>query len=96
MVDWETIEVPRGSFIGWGGKKQVGQQVVGRVLAYDIVGGTDYNGNTCPQIDVELTEAAESYNKALDRFDYTTGDFISVTGGSNDLKRALQVPTPNR
>jgi hypothetical protein len=63
MSDWETIEAPVGSFIGWGGTK--GQHVTGKVLDFTMDGGTDFGGNRCPQISIQLTEDAASFNKAI-------------------------------
>ena len=32
VTNWETVEVPRGAYLGWGTKK--GQHVTGKVLEY--------------------------------------------------------------
>jgi len=91
MTAWEEVEVPRGAYIGWG---KIGQTVVGKVLAYDAQGGEDFNGNTCPQVELELLEAADSYNKALERATYPAGDLVVVTAGLVSLKRAIRKADP--
>lgn len=86
-TQWETIDVPRGAYISWGEK--TGQHVTGSVLAIDPAGGTDFNGNTCPQVTLELTERAASINKAGERRDYEPGEFVVLNAGQVSLKRAL-------
>lgn len=85
---WETIEVPRGAYIGWGTRS--GQHVTGEVLDYDPTGGTDYNDDPCPQLEIELTERAASYNKAGDRTNYEPGELVVLTCGQVSLKRAVK------
>ena len=92
MTTWETIEVPRGAYIGWGGKK--GQHVTGKVLDFNAEGGTDFNGNVCPTATIELTEAAASFNKDGDRSDFAIGDLIQLNAGQVSLKRALRAADP--
>lgn len=93
MVAWEKVEVPpSGHFVGWG-KKQ-GQHVTGEVIEYDEQGGTDFGGRVCPQIEVELTERAASFNKAGDRSNFEPGERVVVTCGSYELKRAVPAADP--
>jgi hypothetical protein len=94
MTDWETIEVPRGAYIGWGTKP--GQHVTGRVLGYQIDGGTDFGGNPCPQLELELTEKSASFNKDGERTDFAAGELVQLTCGQVSLKRAVRKadPTP--
>ena len=40
MTNWENIEVPAGSYIGWG--TEPGQTVIGKVLGFNMTGGTDF------------------------------------------------------
>lgn len=87
-MGWETVDVPRGTFIGWGDRK--GQHVTGVVLEYDPVGGKDFADKECPVVEVELTERAASFNKAGDRTDYDPGDVVMVTCGQVALKRAVK------
>src|SRR5258708_24604576 len=94
MADWETIDVPRGTFIGWGNRK--GQHVTGEVLDYDTTGGTDYDGNPCPQLEIELTEKASSFTKDGDRTIYDPGELVLVTCGQVSLKRAVKKADPER
>jgi len=93
MTTWETIEVPRGAYIGWGSKK--GQHVTGKVLDYQPEGGTDFNGNACPSATIELTEAAASFNKDGDRTDFAAGELIQLNAGQVSLKRALRAADPS-
>jgi len=92
MTTWETIEVPRGAYIGWGSKK--GQHVTGKVLDFNAEGGTDFNGNVCPTATIELTEAAASFNKDGDRTDFAAGELIQLNAGQVSLKRALRAADP--
>jgi hypothetical protein len=94
MSEWETIEAPAGSFIGWGSSK--GQHVTGKVLDFTMDGGTDFGGNRCPQISIELTEPAASFNKAGDRRDVPAGETVNITAGQVKLKTVLSQTNPSR
>jgi hypothetical protein len=91
--NWETVEVPHGSFIGWG--EYPGQHVTGKVLDYDSRGGTDFNSEVCPQLTIELVEPAASFNKQGERTDYPAGDLVLVTCGLVSLKRAIKAADPS-
>jgi hypothetical protein len=84
---WETIEVPQGSFIGWG--DHAGQYVMGKVISYDATGGTDFNQQVCPRLDVELHEPAASFTKEGTRSDYPAGAFVALNCGLANLKRSI-------
>lgn len=90
--NWEEVEVPRGGYISWG--EHVGQHVTGKVLAYDPVGGTDYQDNTCPQLQIELIEPAASFSKDGTRTDYPAGDLVVLNCGLVSLKRAVRTADP--
>jgi hypothetical protein len=94
MSDWETIEAPVGSFIGWGGTK--GQHVTGKVLDFTLDGGTDFGGNRCPQISIQLTEDAASFNKAGERRDIPAGETVNITAGQVKLKTVLSQTNPSK
>lgn len=94
MTQWETIDVPRGAFIGWGNKK--GQHVTGTVLAYGETDGSDFNGDPCPQLEIELSERAASFNKDGERSNYEPGDLVVLTCGQVSLKRAVKKANPRR
>lgn len=85
---WEDVDVPRGAFISWGDR--TGQHVTGTVLDYSDNGGTDFNGNPCPQLQVELTEKAASINKAGERTDFDAGELVVLNAGQVSLKRAVR------
>jgi hypothetical protein len=89
---YETIEVPRTPFIGWGNRE--GQYVEGIVVDYDPVGGNDFNSNECPLLEIELVKPAASFNKEGDRTDYKPGDTVSVTCGQANLKKAVRKGNP--
>jgi hypothetical protein len=93
MTNWEEIDVPRGAFIGWG--NTVGQHVTGKVLAYEDSSGTDFNGNPCPQLQIELVEPAASFNKEGQRTDYPSGDLVVLNCGQVSLKRAVRAAALN-
>lgn len=87
MTNWEEVDVPRGAFISWGAT--TGQHVTGKVLSFDPTGGRDFNDNVCPQLSIELTEAAASINKQGDRTDYDAGELVVLNCGQVSLKRAV-------
>jgi hypothetical protein len=93
MTEWETIEAPSGSFIGWGNRQ--GQFVTGRVVEYAIDGGTDFNGGKCPMLSIELTEKAASFNKEGDRTDHEPGELVNITAGQVKLKSVIRSADPN-
>lgn len=93
MTEWEEVEVPRGAYIGWGSKP--GQHVTGKVLEYSLDGGTDFAGNPCPSIAIELTEPAASFNKEGVRTDYPAGELVQLNAGQVSLKRALRAADPS-
>lgn len=91
-TNWEDIEVPRGAYVGWG--DQIGQHVTGKVLDFEPSGGTDFNGNICPQLAIELVEPAASFNKKGERTDYPAGELVNLTCGQVSLKRAVKAADP--
>ena len=93
MTNWEEITVPKGAYISWGTKP--GQHVTGKVLEFSHDGGTDFAGNRCPTIAIELTEEAASVNKEGDRTDYPAGEIVQLNAGQVSLKRALRAADPN-
>lgn len=91
--NWEDVEVPRGAFISWG--NQPGQHVTGKVLSYLPTGGTNFKGEPCPQLAVELIEPAASISKEGERTDYPAGELVVLNCGQVSLQRAVQVATLN-
>jgi hypothetical protein len=87
-IEWEEVDVPRGAYIGWG--NQPGQCVVGKVVNYDPTGGTDYNDDECPSLELELTQAADSFNKEGQRTTYEAGETLQLNCGQVSLKRAVR------
>lgn len=92
MTQWETIEVPKGAYIGWGNKP--GQHVTGKVIDYQPEGGTNFAGERCPSIAIELTEPAASFNKDGDRSNFDAGDMVQLNAGQVSLRRALRAADP--
>lgn len=88
MPEWEEIPVPRGSYIGWGNTP--GQHVTGKVLDYDPTGATDFDDKPCPGLEIELTEAADSYNKALERTTFDAGETVQLSCGLVSLRKAVR------
>jgi hypothetical protein len=93
MTNWEEVEVPRGAYISWGTKP--GQHVTGKVLEYALEGGTNFAGDRCPLIAIELTEPAASINKEGVRTDLPTGEIVQLNAGQVSLKRALRAADPS-
>lgn len=85
---WEEIQVPRGAYVGWG--NHPGQHVTGKVLAFAEKGGTDFNDEPCPSLEIELTEPAASFDKNGNRTDYQPGEMVSLNCGQVSLKRAVR------
>ena len=94
-INWDTaekIDVPAGSFIGWG--SQPGQKVIAKVLAYNPAGGEDFNKNVCPLMSVELIEPTYSVNKAGQQTPYNVGDLVNLTCGAYNLKANVLAANP--
>jgi hypothetical protein len=91
--NWEEVNVPRGAFIGWG--SQIGQHVTGRVLEYNPTGGTNFAGDVCPQLSVELTEPAASFTKDGARTDFAAAELVVLNCGQVSLKRAVKAADPS-
>lgn len=90
---WEDVEVPEGTFIGWG--KKPGQKVTGEVLDYDETGGKDFDKDPCPLLTLKLTETAHSHVKGKWN-EYPAGEVVLVTCGQPKLKQAVKVADPQR
>jgi len=93
MTNWETVDVPRGAYLGWGDRP--GQHVTGKVIDYSENGGTNFAGDPCPAATIELTEAAASFNKQGERTDFPVGEMIQLNAGQVSLKRALRAADPS-
>lgn len=93
MPEWETIESNAGGFVGWGSR--TGQHATGKVVEYSIDGGTDFGGNKCPQLAIELTEPAASFNKEGVRTDYPAGEIVNITCGQASLKSTIRRTDPS-
>lgn len=87
QYNWEKIDVPRGSFIGWG--LRAGQKVVGVVVEFSPTGGRDFDQNPCPNVAIELVEEAWSANKAQQWTKHERGDLVQLNCGQVSLKRAV-------
>lgn len=90
---WEEVEVPRGAFISWG--DAIGQHVTGKVLTYADSSGTDFNGNPCPQLQIELVELAVSINKAGHQSQFPAGELVVLNCGQVSLQRAVRAAALN-
>lgn len=92
MTNWENIEVPAGSYIGWG--TEPGQTVIGKVLGFNMTGGTDFSGAPCPELQLELIEPGYSMSKDNQRFDYQAGQLVNINAGGANLKRGVTAAQP--
>lgn len=90
---FSDVDVPQGAYIGWADVP--GQVVTGKVLSFDLEGGTDFAGKVCPQLEVELIEPAYSVNKAGARTDFGAGEFVVITCGLANLKRNIRAADPH-
>lgn len=91
-TNWETVDVPAGSYIGWGATP--GQVVIGKVIGFNPTGGTDFAGAPCPELNLELIEPAYSMNKENQRFDYDAGQLVNINAGGANLKRGVMAAQP--
>lgn len=91
---WEDVEVPRGQYIGWGPRPP--QSVTGKVLAYSMNGGTDANGNSCPQLSLELMEGCETYRDKGTRREWVEkGELVVVNASLVSLRRGVIAAQPS-
>lgn len=86
---YEKVEVPRGTFVGWGSKP--GQKLTATVVAYDENGTTDFNGNVCPLVVAELIDPFDNYrDKGTTKETLAAGELVSITCGQANLKRTVR------
>lgn len=88
MPEWEQIEVPRGQYIGWGNRE--GQHVTGTVLDIDPHGATTVNGDPCPLLEIELTEAAASFDKEGNQTNFGAGETVCLSVSQKNLQRGIK------
>lgn len=94
MTQWQTVEVPRGDFIGWG---KVGQQITVAVASFSVAGGRDFNDEPCPELVGSLTEDADNYREKGTKHEHLkAGTMVVLKGGQASLKRALQAADPKK
>lgn len=86
--EWKSAIPPRGNFVGWG--TEPGQHVTGEVVSFDARGGTDPDGENCPELVVKLTEPAFSMRKG-DRTDFNVGEVVTVTCAQGKSKQTGNV-----
>jgi hypothetical protein len=92
MPEFTTIEVPTGKFISWG---KLAQQVTVRTVAFDPVGGRDFNNNICPQLIGTLTEDCDNYRERGTVHErLRAGEMVTVNGGVANLKKGLLMADP--
>jgi hypothetical protein len=90
--EFEDVEVPQGTFIGWG---KIGQTIRGRVITYSATGGRSFNGDDCPQVVLELTLDATNYkDKGTTEENLSSGELVTITAGQANLSRALEAANP--
>jgi hypothetical protein len=86
---WEDIVPPRGAFFSWGPTPGA-QSVTGLVLDYSANAGTDFNGDSCPQLSVELRIPTYSLaTKTGVRTDHAAGELVILNCGAVSLKRSI-------
>lgn len=88
---YETIDTPMGAFIGWGNKP--GQVIEGVVTDYDPEGATDFGGDKCPALEIELLRTAHSFVK--DQWNtYEQGEMVQISCGQVQLKKKVRKAQP--
>jgi hypothetical protein len=87
--EYETVNIPRGTFIGWGSRP--GQKMTAKVLSYGDEEGRDFNGNICPQVVAELIDPFTNYrDKGTVTEELAVGELVSMTCGLANLKRTVR------
>ncbi len=90
----EFEQIPAGgSFANF---KELGNAVEGRIAAFDMEGGTDFNGNVCPRLTVETEEGnviVEGGQANLRRqFEQNPGRFIVGHGVRVEYSGTYEAP----
>src|SRR5260370_14693700 len=93
LREWETIKSTPGGYLG--GRRKPGQNVIGYVAEYSIDEGTDFRGNKCPHLVLELTEDTLSFNKDADHAEHQSGEFINITCAQASLTSAIRRTDPS-
>jgi hypothetical protein len=87
--EYEKVEVPRGTFIGWALKP--GQKMEATVLTYGEADGRDFDGDACPLIVAELLKPFTNYrDKGTTVEELAAGELVSITCGLANLKRTVR------
>ncbi len=90
---FEDVVVPQGDFIGW--DKKPGQVLTVNILSFDPSGGSDANGNTCPQLVGTLVEDFTSYSgNGAESKELEAGGMVTVNCGQANLKRNVLAAAP--
>lgn len=91
--DFTPVEVPSGTFIGWG--TTPGQSVTIDVISYSPTGGTDFNQNPCPQIVGTLTADCATYkDKGATKERVVAGTMVTINAGQANLRRNVLAADP--
>ena len=87
--EWESVSTGRGAYIGWG--QTPGQHVTGKVVSYGERSGTTPPPKSLPvpEVGIELTETAASFNKFGERTDHEPGTTVLLTASQKNLERGL-------
>lgn len=94
MPNWDKVDVPAGNYISW---EKKGQQVTMKVLAFDPVGGTDFNEQVCPLLTGYLVEDCTNYrDKGATKETLEAGEMVMITAGQANLKKGLLIADPKR
>lgn len=83
---WEDVDIPQGTYISWG---EIGQSVTFEVVSYSEQGGTDVNGNICPQVVGVLTLDATNFRKGV-KETLRAGEFITINASQANLSKAVR------
>jgi hypothetical protein len=93
MTNWDKeVESSAGGFYGWGEK--VGQKITGSILDYNPTGGSDFDGNTCPLLILELTEKSYSHSGQTGWSTLDNGTVAKLTCGLPSLNECVRLIQP--
>lgn len=92
MTEWNTVEIPRGTFLSFAKK---GQVFTVKVVSFDPAGGRDFNDGICPQLVGTLTEDADNYrDKGTTHEALKAGTLVTINAGLYDVRKGLLIADP--
>jgi hypothetical protein len=93
MPEYTKVDVPRGTFFGWAVKPP--QELVLKVVSFDLTGGTDAKDNVCPRLIGTVMEPTSSYrDKGTTEVKIDAGELLIVECSIWALKSGVAAAAP--